>query len=503
MRKLIPLYALLTVCSLFFTMSCNDSNGDNDGEPTIISSNTLVSNFNLQEDDSVMAMLDSVKFTVDVNKRVIYNADSLPKGTKITRLLANIAFASSTSTGEIKISGATTMKDTTFTYNSSASDSIDFTGKVYLTVTAADGISMKQYELKVNVHQIESDSLYWNQMARRNLPSSSLEVDDQKTVSQNGVIFCLTKSRSSYTMSSTTNPAENSWEKKSVTFKFIPIVNSLCATDDALYILGNDNMLYKSTDGGLNWKETGKLFNTLIAGYGNRVLAISSQNGKYYHDSYPASTKQEIDPDFPITGMSQACSYSSEWGTSSQIFIIGGIRQNGKPTGHLWGYDGENWQRLSERSVPALSGITLIPYYNHIQEGFTYKKYPVLLAIGGKDTEGKLSKTVYISYNNGIVWKKGDNLLQLPEYMSEFYGAQAFVVNTTMTRSNPDNWETIASRPLPVWLTIDNIATRASKPVTSWECPYIYVFGGYNRDGSLQNNVWKGVLNRLSFKPIL
>ncbi|MEN2528619.1 hypothetical protein, partial [Acinetobacter baumannii] len=79
----------------------------------------------------------------------------------------------------------------------------------------------------------------------------------------------------------------------------------------------------------------------------------------------------EIDPDFPITGMSQACSYSSEWGTSSQIFIIGGIRQNGKPTGHLWGYDGENWQRLSERSVPALSGITLIPYYNHIQEGFT------------------------------------------------------------------------------------------------------------------------------------
>ena len=111
-----------------------------------------------------MTLLDSIPFTIDVNRRLIYNPDSLPKGTDITRLVASISLASSTSVGEISISGATTMKDTTYTYNASATDSIDFTGRVTLTVKAADGISTKQYLLQVNVHNLESDSLYWNKM---------------------------------------------------------------------------------------------------------------------------------------------------------------------------------------------------------------------------------------------------------------------------------------------------------------------------------------------------
>lgn len=506
MKKLIPIYALLSAISLIFSASCNDKNSGNDDEPITVSANTLVSNFNLLQDDSIMAMLDSVKFTVDVNRRVIYNADSLPKGTKINRLLASITFAESTSTGEISISGATTMNDTTFTYNSSASDSIDFTGKVYLTVTAADNISSKRYELKVNVHQMEADSLYWNQLARRNLPANSMEVDDQKTVEKGGVFYCLVKSRSSYTLSTTDNPGESAWTVNKVSFRFTPIVSSLCATDDALYILADDRTLYRSADNGATWTSTRRSFNSLIAGYGTQLLAISSQNGVYYHDGYPAIEKVEIDKDFPVDGFSQAGSYSSDWGTSEQIFIIGGIRQDGTPTGHLWGYDGQNWQRLSEKSVPALSGMTLIPYFNYLQEDFEYEKYPVLLAMGGRDINGELSKKVYISYDNGINWRLGDDLLQLPDYISEFYGAQAFVAESTMTVQTraAGSWTPIESRRLPFWWQIDGMQqTRASQPVTSWECPFIYVFGGYNANGSLQNNIWKGVINRLTFKPII
>ena len=164
MRKLIPIYAILTALTLIVSASCNSS-GNGDNEPTVVSANTLVSNFRLQKNDSVMTLLDSIPFTIDVNRRLIYNPDSLPKGTDITRLVASISLASSTSVGEISISGATTMKDTTYTYNASATDSIDFTGRVTLTVKAADGISTKQYLLQVNVHNLESDSLYWNKMS--------------------------------------------------------------------------------------------------------------------------------------------------------------------------------------------------------------------------------------------------------------------------------------------------------------------------------------------------
>lgn len=507
MKRLIPIYALLTAFALLASVSCNSSDDAKDGEPISISANTLVSNFRLQKDDSIMALLDSVKFTVDVNRQVIYNADSLPKGTKITRLLADITFAASTSTGEIAISNATTMQDTTFAYTASSSDSIDFTGKVYLTVNAADGISTKRYELKVNVHQVESDSLYWDQLARRNLPANSMEVDDQKTVQQGSKIYCLAQSHGNFTLSVTEDPgAKSAWTVQSVDFGFTPDVSSLCATDDAFYILSTDKGLYRSEDG-LSWTATGRPFHSLIAGYGSKLLTVSSENGVYYTETYtPAGTeaKTAIEKDFPVSGFSQPCAFTSGWGSALQIFIIGGVRQDGKPTGDFWGYDGNGWAKLSEKPVPARTGMTLVPYYNYMKNMSDYAKFPVLLAMGGKADVPAHNK-VYISYDNGIHWKLGDELLQLPEYIPDFYGAQAFVVNTTMTAARAaKGWQPVESRSLPFWLVKETgAASRAGQPVTSWDCPYIYIFGGYSSDGTLQNNIWKGVLNRLTFKPII
>ena len=36
----------------------------------------------------------------------------------------------------------------------------------------------------------------------------------------------------------------------------------------------------------------------------------------------------------------------------------------------------------------------------------------------------------------------------------------------------------------------------------SWQCPYIYLFGGVAQNGYLLNNIWRGVINRLTFTPI-
>lgn len=507
MNKLSPIYALLTAIALITAASCSSTSDESD-EPVYISSNTLVSNFSLAKNDSVMALLDSVKFSIDVDKHVIYNADSLPKGTKITRLIANITFASSTSSGEISISGASTMPDTTFTYTSSDADSIDFTGRVYLTVNAADGYNSSRYELKVNVHQMEPDTLYWNRLARRSLPGSSQEPDAQKTAAQGSTVYCLTHDRSGYTLSTTDDIESNQWDIEPVNFGFTPDISSFSTTGNALYILSDAGALYSSADRGATWTDTGKTFRTIVGGYGDTLLGISEENGTFYHETYPSSVKTQTDSDFPITGMSQACSYTSQWGTSEQLFIVGGVKADGSLTGATWGFDGQSWAEISDKPIPARSGMTLIPYYNHIAESTVYNKYPVLLAVGGRDSGGNALKDVYISYDNGVNWKLGDENLQLPDYMPAFYGAQALVATTTLyaeTRSS-GQWTALASKPLPVWLTAESPgqpATRASRPVTSWECPYIYVFGGYASNGTLQNNIWKGVINRLTFKPII
>ena len=39
--------------------------------------------------------------------------------------------------------------------------------------------------------------------------------------------------------------------------------------------------------------------------------------------------------------------------------------------------------------------------------------------------------------------------------------------------------------------------------IINWDCPYIYLYGGLDAQGTLHNSVWRGVINRLTFVPII
>ena len=73
-------------------------------------------------------------------------------------------------------------------------------------------------------------------------------------------------------------------------------------------------------------------------------------------------------------------------------------------------------------------------------------------------------------------------MMQLPEALGAFSNAQAYVMTSTYTAR--------LARP------------RIIKPIESWECPFVYLFGGVNASGELNNCIWRGVINRLTFKPI-
>ena len=236
MRKLFPIYAILTVIAVLAGVSCNSSD-DSDKEPFVIPTSTLVKEFVLQENDSVLVDLDSVFFTVDTREKIIYNADSLPKGTKINRLVATIT-VTDYATKNIMISGAETMADTTFVHTNAETDTIDFTGNVRLEVVAADGESKATYVVKVNVHKMDPDSLYWNALARRQLPGRSNDIQEQKTAQMGGKTFCLLSELGGYTWASTENIGGDAWEERVVTFAFEPSVETFAATDRALAVVG-------------------------------------------------------------------------------------------------------------------------------------------------------------------------------------------------------------------------------------------------------------------------
>lgn len=472
MVKRFTTYLLITV-AISGMISCGSDEPSTD---EYVSSSTAIKSFSLQKNEKALVNLDSVFFSIDLDNSRIYNADSLPFGTNVTRIPVSIT------TDGCKALTITQTKegeeDVVVDYLKNSGDSIDFTKTVIITMTSINGLYRRNYDVRVNVHQVKPDSMSWSQLQRRMLPMSFAAAAEQKTVETTDNVYCLTRSGSQYCIAKSIDIADNKWTLITPSFGMTPAVNSLTATDDALYILSTDGDLYRSTDA-LTWTSCSTRMMTLVASHGTTLLGIEKDGNTYYHVTYPASSKKAITPDFPVSGMSKSLSISNGWSHISQTIIIGGRLSDNSLTGAVWGFDGSNWACLSNNRIPAAEDITLFPYFHFktATNKWITTKYSALVAFGGLHDGGKLAKTVYFSLDNGVNWKVAPSEMQLPDYIPAMTNSQA-IVNAS-------------------------VLSRHSTPIDEWECPYIYLFGGENASGSLYNTVWRGVINRLQFKPVI
>ena len=148
-----------------------------------------------------------------------------------------------------------------------------------------------------------------------------------------------------------------------------------------------------------------------------------------------------------------------------------------------------------------------MPYfvYRTASSSWVPTKLPEFLAMGGTNPDGTLSKEVYVSTDFGAHWLKADEPLQLPDAMPAFTGASGLVYSQTMSVDQPaaSSWEAVASNEMPLWMARNYVKEQTGvTPITQWECPYIYLFGGQDDAGAIDHNIWRGVINRLKFKPL-
>jgi hypothetical protein len=282
-------------------------------------------------------------------------------------------------------------------------------------------------------------------------------------------------------------------------------VESFNATSDTLYITDTDGNLYSSTDGE-TWTSCGISVSHIYGGYGDQLLAARSVDGKFYQISYPSAKTLALDDDFPVSGTSTLINISNSWSDQAQVYMLGGVKASGEMTGAMWGYDGNSWAKISDVEVPAARDRTLVSYVTFITDStsWTTKKYATLVAFGGRNADNVVDKTLYISLNMGMNWKVADELLQLPDYIPAMEQAQGYVFDSTFTADQSrrrSSWEELSSRQLPRYWQVD-YGTDGITPITSWQCPYIYIFGGLSADGQLYNTIWRGTINRLTFKPL-
>ena len=116
------IYFFLCIAALFLSgISCNST--EDDVISYTVSESVRVSGFSLAANDSVLAHLDTIFFTIDLNKGQIYNADSLPVGTDVSSLIANISF-DNVAQAKIYMDKGDPAKNDTIDYIANPTDSI-------------------------------------------------------------------------------------------------------------------------------------------------------------------------------------------------------------------------------------------------------------------------------------------------------------------------------------------------------------------------------------------
>lgn len=506
MTKRSPLYLLL-LGLLSMTVSCNDNDNTIDQQTTYRS--VAVKSFNIIKDDSVLVNLDSVFFSIDLVERRIYNADSLPKGTKIDRLLLNIG-TDLTSKIELIVPLGEEKGDTTINYLTNPKDSVDFShGPVTMKVTSYDGTYTANYQIKVNVHNAVPDTLCWNKLESGKIPTNLHDLTAVKAVDCDGKSLVFTTSASGKACrAATADIAAGGWTFADITLPAAANPATITVLDKTLFMIAG-NTLWQSADEGLTWTSTAVPMTWIYGVAGDQLLGCNT-NAARRGVSYPSGTTYDLPAGMPVSNTSSTVTFTTKWSSEGFTVIVGGRKDDGSLSSGTWGWDGYSWTQTDVNSaIPAIEGVSLFKYYTYVTntDSWVIRKTETLFALGGREADGTVANTIYISTDQGFTWTMAGDLLQLPVSMPHFYGTSIIIKSTLLDinstiRSASSAWTPVDMPSLPAWYQIETpVATRVSKPVTEWQCPYLYMIGGYGDKGVVVDQMWRGVINRLRFNP--
>lgn len=493
---------IMAVAAIVSMVACNSSQED----PQAVDfewADVTVTAFSIGKNDSILSNLDSVFFAIDLTNARIYNPDSLPKGTVPDRIVIHPTYPTTIKKAELKFVTAEG-KDSVRTFDDAANDSVDFSrGPVILSLTSLDEKVVRDYTISINVHKMDPDSLAWGDMAYAPLPAG---LRSQHTVLDGStpVCFMVSDDGKLSMMRSTSDTSIELGERVQMgDFPDSGDINTLTMMEGVIYMVADGNLCrYESSD---NWSVLTPM--TWIYGiYKGHILGCHPDGSEYKLCSWPVTEETVIRPGFPVSGTSNMVTYTSEWSNDPMAVIVGGFDADNQTLAATWAYDGHVWANIGEQPLPSASGVTLVPYFTYRTSAqWVSTEWTTLFAFGGRKSDATMQKEVYISYDRGMHWVKGQSLVQLPDYIRPRHSAQAFVLNTLKTVSRgEDGWTSYPLPVIPRWYRADVPVpmSRATVPLTEWECPYIYLIGGVGDDMCLCPEIWRGVINRLSFAPL-
>lgn len=333
----------------------------------------------------------------------IWNRDSLPYGTDVS----HIVFSAINTTGGVVIRSLTTAQDTAF----AAADSTDFTLPRLVTVYASDGESKRSYEVCINVHKEEGDSLRWHAVGSsdrtllRGLTAMTAIAADGRMMiygTRNDSTLLAT-----IPYSATTEGTSDEWTLQGTDTPLL--TDNIQRASGAFYALGRDNRLHTSADG-IHWTAvtTSVRPTSLLAGGTDGLSAIADGAFLKSTDATEWTTVENDEADsIPAGRTTSAHLFTEQAGGQEVTVAIGEL--GGHPV--VWRRTILNqyneaypWIHIpaaetNQYNCPALQEMTL----------FTYDGATCLVGI---DADG-MPSPIYTSRDNGRTWIPGQIALPL------------------------------------------------------------------------------------------
>lgn len=429
--------SLLTAA--FMITSCLDSNEveieySSESSITAFSINDIetqyVDSIHYGKDTTITATVvgDNYPFVIDQTQRLIYNVDSLPVGTDISKVVVNIT--ADTSWILITDQSSTESTDTLWT----STDSLNFENPVKFKVVAYSGAYGATYTAKINVHKQVPDSLQWSYLGN----GLDNTIEAQKAVALDDRIYVFAAQGTQVALTSTSITDGRSWTAlQPLDLPDNADYSSAMAWGEQLYIVaGND--LYTSADGN-EWSRvnTSTPISQLIANVYNdnnrKLYAIDTEN--HFIESTDGVTwdvKEEVPATFPSGNFSYAASPLETNSYIDRISVMGettlatdtaSIVWSKLTTENAWGDYPVNEEESNY--CPKLEHIGMIYYNNQ------------LYAFGGpgKSNGNDLPafSRFYESTDQGVTWSPISQYVFFPEEFTDLYtqanGRYSFAVD--------------------------------------------------------------------------
>lgn len=430
--------AIGMLCALFMLNSCLDK------EYTTVetSDNATVLSLTFDENDSI-PHLDEAEFIIDNDNNLIYNKDSLPYQTRIDSVFPSFTFVST--------AGAALIVDGDTVYLT-GNDTVDFTVQpVKLINYASDGIHFKEYDIYVNVHQVEPELFVWTQLCEAVYQH---EGSSQKALQKDGAFYVLVSSGLKNNLYVSEDASQ--WQAHAVEGLPQNMDFRQALVFNGKFYVASEGKLYASDDASV-WNETSHSdyeFVNLLYVFNDELWAVvrNVQTGAItFAGSRDAQIWMEgvaLPEKFPISDYA-AFTFESRTG-KAKAMVMGGITAEGVVCNTRWcTEDGSLWVDYSveQPEFGSLSGAAVVYYADR------------LLMFGGVDANNQLFEgPILESYDEGLHWATPDTTLnKLPETFAVRTNQSAFVYGTS-----------------------------------------IYLFGGRTRT-QVFSDMWKGKLNKMDF----